>query len=793
MSLRTNAKVTLTMEGAEFAPVPKEKMLTYQHEELSKQEKRLLHKHEQWKVLINEARQDLKNALSDEDLAALAGTLKQRQKDLVNDYDDIRSCVTPSPDLRHKMEASDGISEDLMTIIYARRAEANGHFGAQRESHAVHQLLNHNNPHSMYGAAPLPSVSQPRAESSLAEERMHKEKMEQQMKELEMQTFQCLQAERDLQAACATLEVYDRDVQQGMDGQPMQWNRPVLFNPPVHHRSSFPVTPFPVNITPLAPTDVRYLAKAIQDGVAKNGLLTSEPTLFSGDPNHFIEWKESFMSLVDQKDISGADKLNYLKKYVTGPAYKCLEGSFNRNDDDAYREAWEELNLNYGRQTAVGQRALRENLSIWPKILSKDSNEGAAQHSTIQTQMNGKPRPRRPCTLCKDSNHQLRNCSEFMKRSLDDRRMYVKDYGLCYGCLKPGHSVKECHHRHTCDLCKGRHPNCLHDKNYRKDGAKEGAASAANAAPGASKETREAAALSFNRAAESSGPAHKCLEGAFYQSDDKYYRDVWEKLNQHPDQAFFVQSALIEKLSKWPKIKSKDIEGLRAFADFLNACLQATPQVKGSEILSDSEENQLLLQKVPKWLESRWNRQVSEALMNGSDFPTFADFTQFVSKEAEMACNPVTSIHAVRPSDWAHEKRIAKEIKGKRATVFSGQTLAKSNNKQTQINGKLRPPRPCTLCKNNNHQLHNCSEFMKGSLDDRRVYVKDYWLCYGCLKPGHSAKQCRHRHTCDLCKGRHPTCLHDENYKKDAPKERSANAASTAANLKRVQESHSPQ
>lgn len=786
------------MEGTECATVPNEEMLTYQSEELSEREKRLIQKHEQWKILVKEVRQGLNNYryLSDEDLAALADTLKQSHKELMNDYDDIRSCVTPSPDLRHKIEACDAISKDLIKIIYDRMTEEKGEFGAQRGRHAIHQLLNHNNPHSLYVTPPLTSVSRSQPEPSLAaqrvdqaqaqckfmqEEQMQKEKTrEQQIKELEMQTF------------CSTLKDYDRRVQQGQDGQLIQWNRQVLFNPPVRHRSSFPVTPFSVNSTPLPSTEVCYLAKAIQDGIAKNGLLMSEPALFSGDLNHFMEWKESFMSLIDKKDISGAEKLNYLKKYVTGPAYKCLEGSFNRNDDDdAYREAWEELNRNYGQQ-AVVQRDFRDKLSKWPKFLSEDDTQSVANHSTIQTQMNGKPRPRRPCTLCKDSNHQLRNCSEFMKRSLDDRRTYVKDYGLCYGCLKPGHSVKECHHRHTCDLCKGRHPNCLHDKNYRKDGAKDGSASAANAAPGASKETRATAALSFNRMGESSGTAYECLEGAFYQSDNKHYRDAWEKLNHYHGQPFHFQSAFKEKLSKWPKIKSKDIEGLREFADFLNACLQAMPQIKGSTVLIDSEENQMLLEKVPKWLESRWNRQVSEALMNGRDFPTFADFTKFVTREAD-AGNPVTSMHAVHPSDWAHEKRVPREMKGKKATVFSSQTAAKANDKQIQFNGKLRPPRPCTLCKNNNHQLHNCAEFMKSSLNDRRMYVKDYWLCYGCLKPGHSAKECRHRHTCDLCKGRHPTCLHDENYKKDGPKERSANTANAAPSVKRGQEGYTTQ
>ncbi len=76
------------------------------------------------------------------------------------------------------------------------------------------------------------------------------------------------------------------------------------------------------------------------------------------------------------------------------------------------------------------------------------------------------------------------------------------------------------------------------------------------------------------------------------------------------------------------------------------------------------------------------------------------------------------------------------------------------------------------LCQDDNHQLHKCPKFMEKSLKDRRAYVKDNKLCYGCLKPGHCAKECRRRHTCDVCKLRHPTCLHDYSYDKDGNRER---------------------
>lgn len=40
-------------------------------------------------------------------------------------------------------------------------------------------------------------------------------------------------------------------------------------------------------------------------------------------------------------------------------------------------------------------------------------------------------------------------------------------------------------------------------------------------------------------------------------------------------------------------------------------------------------------------------------------------------------------------------------------------------------------------------------------------------LCYGCLEPGYSAKDYHHSHFYDTFKGKHPTALHDDNYRKE--------------------------
>ena len=259
-----------------------------------------------------------------------------------------------------------------------------------------------------------------------------------------------------------------------------------------------------------------------------------------------------------------------------------------------------------------------------------------------------------------------------------------------------------------------------------------------------------------------SGSARKCLDGTFFRNDEEAYKDAWKKLEQRYGQAFVIQRAFRDKLSNWPKVLSKDAQGLRDFADFANACLLAMPHVKGLEILNDCEENQKLIKKLPDWAAARWNRQVTKALMEGKEFPSFKDFAAFLLLEAEVACNPVTSIYALRASESNCDIGNPKDVKRDKASVFSVETDVHNDK---QISTKTNVPSSCLLC-HNTHQLHKCPNLMKRSLEDRRAYIKDNKLCYGCLKHGHMAKDCRRRLTCDICAKRHPSCLHDDSYGK---------------------------
>lgn len=74
--------------------------------------------------------------------------------------------------------------------------------------------------------------------------------------------------------------------------------------------------------------------------------------------------------------------------------------------------------------------------------------------------------------------------------------------------------------------------------------------------------------------------------------------------------------------------------------------------------------------------------------------------------------------------------------------------------------GESSPPKPCCVCCNKQHYLNGCDDLKAKPHEERLEFVQRNSLCFGCLRKGHSSKDCRRRKVCQVCKGRHPTLLH---------------------------------
>ncbi len=119
-----------------------------------------------------------------------------------------------------------------------------------------------------------------------------------------------------------------------------------------------------------------------------------------------------------------------------------------------------------------------------------------------------------------------------------------------------------------------------------------------------------------------------------------------------------VQRAFREKLNRWSKIGGLEYIKLREFSDFLQSCSDAMSHIKGLQVLNDCEENQRILVKLPNWVTSRWNHYVTERLHQDKDYPSFSEFASFISREVPIACNPVSSLYALKIFDEKPSKEV---------------------------------------------------------------------------------------------------------------------------------------
>lgn len=248
-----------------------------------------------------------------------------------------------------------------------------------------------------------------------------------------------------------------------------------------------------------------------------------------------------------------------------------------------------------------------------------------------------------------------------------------------------------------------------------------------------------------------SGAAKKAIDSYFLLGTESAYSTAWTILEERYGNPFLISKAFRDKLDSWPKINSKSSIELQEFADFLCSCEAAMSQIKSLEVLNDCHENQKILAKLPDWLVSNWNRKVIEVVKQGQKFPSFSNFVEFLTDEARIACNPITSLHALKMRESERNKVSRnRDHEAKVRATTSGEDVVVTS---------------CAFCAKTGHTLLKCFKFMDATVSARVKFVQENKLCFGCLQSGHLSKDCEWKETCSICEKKHPTCLHDNRTK----------------------------
>ncbi|CAB0027783.1 unnamed protein product [Trichogramma brassicae] len=80
---------------------------------------------------------------------------------------------------------------------------------------------------------------------------------------------------------------------------------------------------------------------------------------------------------------------------------------------------------------------------------------------------------------------------------------------------------------------------------------------------------------------------------------------------------------------------------------------------------------------------------------------------------------------------------------------------------------------------NGDHYVDHCSSFTSLEPRERKSVVLRSHLCFNCLRPGHSARICPSRSTCQVCNATHHTLLHEGGAKHNASTDDSEPPAKT--------------
>ncbi len=100
-------------------------------------------------------------------------------------------------------------------------------------------------------------------------------------------------------------------------------------------------------------------------------------------------------------------------------------------------------------------------------------------------------------------------------------------------------------------------------------------------------------------------------------------------------------------------------------------------------------------------------------------------------------------------------------IETKTYSVGVSNSVDSSRSNKVNTVPSVSNPVTCRCC-GESHSIHKCQTFASKTVEDKRKFILDNNLCFGCLRKGHNSKDCRSKATCSICKKHHPTPLHED-------------------------------
>ena len=260
------------------------------------------------------------------------------------------------------------------------------------------------------------------------------------------------------------------------------------------------------------------------------------------------------------------------------------------------------------------------------------------------------------------------------------------------------------------------------------------------------------------------------IGGCLHMDPSEGYKEARRLLEKEYGDPFKVSMAYVNKALGWSPVRPDDASGLKRLSLFLIKCKNAMMSVSHMNELNHPTNLQNIAKKLPSHLQSRWRDRAAKLKENGR-IASFKDLADFVVSAAESANDPVFGVQALSSTQERRRDNSGRDGKKKPSSATktsnsfaTGITIpgieAVNHANRNNAGGKEKL---CPFC-SKNHDLDDCAEFLKRTMDERKTFLYERKLCFACYESDHVSKGCVKRRTCKKCKKRHPTALHIDGF-----------------------------
>lgn len=231
------------------------------------------------------------------------------------------------------------------------------------------------------------------------------------------------------------------------------------------------------------------------------------------------------------------------------------------------------------------------------------------------------------------------------------------------------------------------------------------------------------------------------------------YDELWERLQEQYDRKYETSLKVLRKFTNLQKLDRPSAEMLKKLSNTTHEVLR-TLRTMGYPV----DKYDLF---IVSGIHERLDAETSKAwqLERKSDKPTTKEILDFLDRQAKAA------VLSYRSGD--NRKRASSSRDGHLTPK-----QAKPNEQSTNNAGAKANTRTCKVC-NGNHAVHQCTAFRNMSFTERKKCAREKELCFNCLSPFHTSKDCQSS-SCRRCPGKkHNSLLCNEN-----PLNRSVNQVS---------------